>query len=176
MPEGQNTHLWNHSIQKSWGTYFGSFTSFLSTACELEFILEFNSYVGVGLADERAKKWFEEQRPNATFTYGPDLWRYNLSAIVPIAERFYESLRSDLEFVRQTSVDPRAIESFFTGRNTDERLLIFGGFLTNLRRWQSEVLMQQNRFPFFFEWTGRLDEIVKRFQASVPKSSQNRAS
>jgi hypothetical protein len=50
----------------------------------------------------------------------------------------------------------------FKGKTAQQRLLFVGCFLEHLSSWQAQVMMEQNRFPFMFEWQGRLKQIVEQ--------------
>jgi len=43
-------------------------------------------------------------------------------------------------------------------------LLFLGGYLDSLKAFQSQAMLQSNRFPFMFEWEGRLGQIVKAYR------------
>src|SRR5260370_6997530 len=73
--------------------FFGNWEDFLRAACQLEFILELNSYLGVGEAGQKPKEWLARYRPDTIFNYVPDHLRYELSVCRPIAEELYEAIK-----------------------------------------------------------------------------------
>jgi hypothetical protein len=60
MRGGRNLTLWNERIQSAWGSYFGTFEKFLNAASQLEFVLEFNSYVFEVVQNPQVNKLREE--------------------------------------------------------------------------------------------------------------------
>src|SRR6185503_9628594 len=60
--EGRATFFWQQRVGASWGSYFGSFENFISSSCQLEFILELNSYLGTNMLDDKEiAKWLSGQ-------------------------------------------------------------------------------------------------------------------
>jgi hypothetical protein len=69
--------------------------------------------------------------------------------------------RSD-DFPGEFAIEKRAADLIFKGKSTQERLLFLGCFLAHLKSSQGKMMMEQHRFPFMFEWEGRLKVIVDR--------------
>jgi hypothetical protein len=158
---GRNKSFWDAHIHSAWGQFFGSEDKFLSAASQLEFILEFNSYIFEGVNIPQVKK-LQESLGNTYFAYLPDFWTSPLDPILPMAERFYDAFNRSDDFPQELAVEKKAMDLIFKGKTAQERLLFLGCFLANLRSWQAKVMMEQNRFPFMFEWQGRLKAIVDR--------------
>jgi len=162
MRDGRNATLWNEHIHSAWGQYFGSFEKFLAAASQLEFILEFNSYIFEGVKVPEVKN-FHRSLENKSFAYLPDFWANRLDPVVPIAEHFYDTLVASSDFPAELSIEKRASDLIFKGTDVQDRLLFLGGFLVHLKSWQAQMMMQQNRFPFMFSWEGRLKVVADRY-------------
>jgi hypothetical protein len=158
---GRNKSFWDAHIHGAWGQFFVSEDKFLSAAAQLEFILEFNSYFfeGVNIPEVKA---FQEKLGNRYFAYLPDFWTSRLDPVVPIAETFYDTLSRSDDFPGEFAIEKRAADLIFKGKSTQERLLFLGCFLAHLKSSQGKMMMEQHRFPFMFEWEGRLKVIVDR--------------
>ena len=168
---GRSAFYWKERISTSWGKYFGTYEKFLGPACELEFLLEFNSYFGTNsLNDARIQRWLETNAGDRSFGYNPDLFGYDLHWTVPMAERCYDLIASEKPFPADLAVEPALFELAFKDKNRDQRLLIYGGFLNYLKSWQATTMFQQfRRFPFMYDWEGRLLEIVQKYKEQLPK-------
>jgi hypothetical protein len=158
---GRNKSFWDAHIHGAWGQFFGSEDKFLSAAAQLEFILEFNSYIFEGVRIPEIQQ-FREALGNISFAYLPDFWTSRLDPALPMAERFYDILSQSDEFPGEFAIEKRAMDLAFKGKTAQQRLLFLGCFLAHLRSWQAKEMMQQNRFPFMFEWQGQLKGIVDR--------------
>ena len=128
---------------------------------QLEFILEFNSYIFEGVNIPEVKK-LHENLGNIYVGYLPDFWTHRLDPVLPMAVRFYDILSRSDEFPKEFAIEKKATDLIFKGKTAQERLLFLGCFLADLRSWQAKVMVEQNRFPFMFEWQGRLKTIVDR--------------
>lgn len=127
------------------------------------------SHIFEGVRIPEVKK-LQESLGGIYFAYLPDFWTRRLDPVLPMAERFYDILSRSDDFPQEFAIEKRAADLVFKGKATQERLLFFGCFLAALRSWQATVMMQQNRFPFMFEWQGRLKAIVDRCKET--KASQ----
>ena len=158
---GRNQSFWDAHVHGAWGQFFGSEDKFLSAASQLEFILEFNSYIFEGVNIPEVKK-LHENLGNIYVGYLPDFWTHRLDPVLPMAVRFYDILSRSDEFPKEFAIEKKATDLIFKGKTAQERLLFLGCFLADLRSWQAKVMVEQNRFPFMFEWQGRLKTIVDR--------------
>jgi len=52
---GRNRSLWDAHVHTAWGSYFRTPNRFFAAASQLEFLLEFNSYVFVTVEDPQIK-------------------------------------------------------------------------------------------------------------------------
>jgi hypothetical protein len=170
LSSGRSTFYWKERISTAWGTYFGTYEKFLSAACEQEFLLEFNSYFGTNtLNDPGIQRWVEASAKDVSFVYIPDLLSQDLHWTVPMAERIYDIVAAEKPFPTHLAVDPALLEVAFKGKNRDQRLLIYGGFLHYLKAWQATTMFQSfRRFPFMYDWTGRLLAIVQKYKEQLP--------
>ena len=157
---GRNKSFWDAHIHGAWGQFFGSEDKFLSAAAQLEFILEFNSYIFEGVRIPEVQE-FRETLGNIYFAYLPDFWTSRLDPVVPIAERLYDILSQSDEFPAEFSIDKKAMDLIFKKKPAQDRLLFLGCFLAHLKSSQAQM-MEQDRFPFMFDWQGRLKAIVDR--------------
>jgi MinD-like ATPase involved in chromosome partitioning or flagellar assembly len=163
MREGRNESLWADNIQSAWGKYFGSREGFLNAAAQLEFVLEFNSYVFVSSGNKGVNK-FQQELGDKSFVYLPDFWTSPLDRCVPIAEHFYDILLAEPTLPAEFTIEKKAVDLLFESESSEQRLLFLGGYLTHLKTFQSQAMLQANRFPFVFNWGGgRLGRIVKAF-------------
>ena len=124
IPDGLISFCWEKRVHSAWGDYFGNREAFIAAACKLEFVAEMNSYLGVGYGGKEAAKWFTEHRPNVSLAYNPDLWRYSLSLIIPLAERLYDAL------LRVDSRADRRESSFGDHVECCSRTPVFPGWLS----------------------------------------------
>ncbi|MFZ0772079.1 MAG: hypothetical protein WCA49_03420 [Candidatus Sulfotelmatobacter sp.] len=171
LSDGRSTFYWKERVSTAWGKYFGAYERFLGAACELELLLELNSYVGTNVTnDPEIAQWQEVNGKDVFFDYNPDLFAYDLDQTVPMAERLYDVLAADKPFPAYLTVDPRLLELAFKGKNREQRLLIYGGFLHHLQVWQERAMFQQfHNWPFMHGWEGRLGEIVEKYERQLPK-------
>jgi hypothetical protein len=163
MRGGRNESLWADNIHRAWGEYFGNREGFLNAAAQLEFILEFNSYVFVESGSEKVKR-FQQELGDRSFTYLPDFWTSRLDPCVPLAELFYDVLAAEPTLPSDFTIEKKAVDLVFDSENSGQRLLFLGGYLDSLKAFQSQAMLQSNRFPFMFEWEGRLGQIVKAYR------------
>jgi hypothetical protein len=169
--EGRSSFYWKDRISSFWGSYFGTYEKFLGASCELEFVLELNSYLGTNMVkDSKIQDWLEANGETRSFIYNPDFYSYDLRWTVPMAEWCYDAIASDKPFPSYLAVDPALFELAFKGKTHDQRLLIYGGFLYHLKYWQAQAMMQFRRFPFMFDWQGRLLEISQKYKDQLPKT------
>ena len=168
--DGRNTLYWNQRMSAAWGKHFRTFDNFLGPACELEFLLEFNSYLGTNtINDPGIKEWLAANGKNVSFIYQPDLFAYDLHWTVPMAERLYDAIASEKPFPSHLAVLPTLWVLAFKGKTPQQRLLIYGGFLNHLEVWQDQVMSQMSRWPFVYGWEGRLREIADQYREQLPK-------
>jgi hypothetical protein len=166
MRGGRNRTLWTERIGASWPSYFGTPEKFLSAAFQLEFILEFNSYVFEVVKPDGISKLDDPDR-RRYFAYEPDFWANRLDDTVPIAELFYDALAAGPHVPAGCAIDERAIDLTFKGKGPHDRLLFLGGFLTHLKSWQAGAMLRASRFPFMFDWEGRLKAISFEYAQSI---------
>jgi len=169
MRDGRNKALWKAHIHTAWEQYFARAETFLAAASGLEFILDFNSYIFEGVIIPEVKALWQTLG-NIGFAYIPDFWASRLDGVVPMADQFYDFLARSDEFPAELAINRAAMDLVFRKRSVQERLLFLGGFLAYLRKSQGQMMLQQNRFPYMFEWAGRLKTIVDQYlQASSAK-------
>src|SRR6266851_4821819 len=140
MPEGVISFCWNNRISTSYKSFFGNWEDFLRPACQLEFILEINSYLGVGEAGPKPKAWLDKYRPDMVFNYVPDHLRYELSVCRPVAEEIYEALKrgpDDWTFVF-LSIEKSLFDVVLKGENESQNPFFIAKFLKYLQKYQAQ--------------------------------------
>jgi len=143
LNDGRSTFYWKERVATAWGQYFGTYEKFLGPACELEFLLEFNSYLGTDtINDPNIKQWLEGKSRDISFVYVPDLFNYDLHWTVPMAERCYDLIAADKPFPPYLAIEPTLFAQIFKERNREQRLLIYAGFLYHLKVWQEKIMFQ----------------------------------
>jgi hypothetical protein len=168
MREGRAQTLWAEHVDAAWNQYFVSFDKFLTASSQLEFILEFSSYVLEEVNHEGVMR-FKEGLANKRFANLPDFWTNRLDPTVPMAERFYDVLQGNPTLTPEFAVEKQAFDIVFKGLTPEDRLSFLGGFLAYLKTWQAKAMMQSQRFPFMFDWPGRLKGLVVASKAKKTK-------
>ena len=129
-------HPADSHIASAWNYHFGTREEFLAAAAQLEFILEFNSYILVSLqspALEKVKSGFG----NAYFAYQPDFWASPLNDAISIAERVLDILERGSGLPADLATNKSAIDAAFAEKKPSERLMILAAFLIHLKSWQA---------------------------------------
>jgi hypothetical protein len=138
-------YTWQHTVQPHWLEFFGNEASFHYAASQLEFILDLNSYLAT--KNPAGKQWVSQYRPDTNFEYweGSDLWRYPLDAVVPLAERMYETLAlgPNYPFFFDFSVEHAVFQQAFSTSPQE----VFEVYLFRLERWSAEAASGSGRFP-----------------------------
>ncbi len=167
MPEGVISFCWNNRISTSYKSFFGNWEDFLRPACQLEFILEINSYLGVGEAGPKPKAWFDKYRPDMVFNYVPDHLRYELSVCRPVAEEIYEALKrgpDDWTFVF-LSIEKSLFDVVLKGENESQNPFFIAKFLKYLQKYQA----QQFPLRFYLQpgiWGNKLTPLLAQLDAA----------
>jgi hypothetical protein len=171
LMQGRSAFFWKERISTSWGAYFGTYEKYIAAACQLELLLEFNSYLGNSVNENELKKWLDANAGDLNFYYVPDLFSNSLELTVPMAERCYDVVAAqDKSSPSQYEIAPFLFAVVFGSKNLDQRQIIYGGFLDKTKAWQSQTMMQQfQRFPFMFTWQGRLGSFVKKYRDQLQK-------
>jgi len=167
--QGRAVFVWHERISNFWGSYFGTYEKFLAASCELEFLLEFNSHLGTNSAkDPQLQQWIDATTPDVNMTYTPDLYVYRLDSTLPMAEHLYDAALSHQSGPSHWEILPMLFTAAFRGKTQDQRIVLYGQFLDRLKAWQGETRMQQfQRFPFMFDWPGRLKDAVEKYRTHV---------
>lgn len=165
LAAGRATFFWNERIGTSWGSFFGNQEKYLSAACQFEFILEFNSWLGVNNPrNETLGQWLQANAKDKYLQYNPDLFAYNLQLTLSMAERFYGAISEQGTPHTFYEVVPKLFTTAFNKKSPQKSLPLFGCFLNDLKSWQDTAMLSHRRFPFMFSWKGRLGEIVRECQ------------
>jgi hypothetical protein len=176
MKNGRNEEYWQQSVGATWGDFFGSEDDFSDAAAQLEFILELNSHLLVQYASPATDR-FRNDFPEKRTAYIPDFWKNPLGSAVPMASLIFESLMGDKGFPIDLAIEPKITDEVFKGMSAQERELFYGEFLSNLKKWQDQAMLQQQRFPFQVAWPPRLQRAVDIFRKTQePNTAPRRAS
>jgi hypothetical protein len=144
-------YAWEYHVQPYWLRFFGSQKSFVDAACQLEFINELNSHVGVQVPE--AKEWVNQHYPGLDMTYWCELWRYPLQSCVSLAEQIYDGLGigPDWPFILNISVIHGAFQKAFPNEvSREQRKEIFLKWLREFLEWHAK---EANNHDFFFQDT-----------------------
>jgi hypothetical protein len=169
MKLGRNQEFWQQRIEETWGTVFGSEDAFLNAASQLEFILEFNSYLLVQYRSPETDR-FRQSFPDKRTDYLPDFWNTPLRFAIPTAERIFRLLVDD-GFPSYLAIEPQVIDTVFRAMSKLEREVFFGEFLNQLKAWQDQAMMQQMRSPFLLSWPARLQTAIDQYKSCQPNQN-----
>lgn len=172
MKLGRNQEFWQRRVEETWGALFSSEDAFLNASAQLEFILEFNSYLLVQYRSPETDR-FRQNFPKKRTGYLPDFWNTPLRLAIPTAERVL-SLLVNPEFPSYLAVEPQVADAVFRPMTKLERENFFAEFLVQLKAWQDQVMMQQMRFPFLLSWPPHLQAVIDQYnsrQSSQPPRS-----
>lgn len=171
MKLGRNKEYWEQRIEESWGTTFGSEDAFLKAASQLEFVLEFNSYLLVQYRSSATDE-FRQSFPEKRTDYLPDFWNTPLRFAVPIAEQVLKLLAAD-EFPSYLVVEPGVAATVFGAMSKPQREVFFGEFLNQLKAWQDQTMMQQMRTPFLLSWPPCLQSTIDKYKSLQQSQSRS---
>ncbi len=162
--------LWKERIGTTWKEYFGSFENFLDAACELEFLLEFNSYLGTNTPkDDNLKNWLVLNGEGKRFQYYPDLYCHDLGRTEPMAECLFDIVATADTFPAYLSIAPGLQDALFSGKDRDTRLREYGKFLYFLKDWQERTAFEEfHRWPLSHDWEGQLQRAVQAYLKEQP--------
>ena len=165
LPNGRDVFCWDFRVRDYWGEYFGNRESYLESGCQFEFILELNSFIGVGLGGKKARveKWLNEFRPGVSFYYQSDLVLRDLRGVIPMAERIYEALERgpDDALICCITVDKTLTDILLKDATKDDRLLLLGRYLQHLRKAQADYYSSTNRLPRGISWGSKLESLIR---------------
>jgi hypothetical protein len=167
MTNGRNEDFWQQRVSLSWAEEFGSKEMFLGAAAGLELILELNSHLFVYDTDPDIKE-YKDKNPTRRYEYLPDFWKSPLDFALPTAQWLYEKLLTEKRFPGIVSLASDIVQKIFADKPAGARAVFFGEFLFRLKKWQGEVMLQQQRFPFHFAWPEPLDSAVEKYKATLP--------
>ena len=172
--QGRSSYYWKLRVASSWGPLFGAQAGFLNASAQLEFLLELNSYFGNNsLGNLHVGKFISENLSDVAFNYLPDLYSQDLQATVPMAELFYDIFDTNQAFPPYFAVDSRLFDRALADMQPSARLQVYAAFLFHLKKWQSEYMFQGlQRFPFSYDWPGRLAKIVREYRENHPQSKK----
>jgi hypothetical protein len=166
MKDSYISFCWSKRVERLWRAYFRNKEEFFQASCELEFVLELNSYVGMGYAGKKSEPYLQKHAANSSFYYRADIWQYRLGALIPLAELYAEALRRGIGdiVIQSLSVLPAMFQTEFGGATEEARLDFLGGFLDYLRNTQVQIFHGEFRMPFEHSWGLKLSAIVQGFK------------
>ncbi|WP_353071411.1 hypothetical protein [Tunturiibacter gelidiferens] len=173
LDKGRSTFYWQERISSSWGHYFGNYDRFINASCQLEFIIEFNSFLGVNAIHNAVlKRWLEQNAAKRSFLYNPDFFAYSLHLTVPMAEQFCDFIATRDIFPTNLTVEQGLFNSAFQGKTPDQRLVILGQFLDSLQQYQRQSYVPTHfHFVSVYSWEGRLADLVMKYKNAEPPSA-----
>jgi len=167
MPEGLVLFCWRYRIESSWAEYFGSLEEYERLASQLEFILEFNSWLGIS---PEGAAWLAEYKKDATFTYYADIWRANLNSVVGLAERIYDGLKSQDDFLANITVEKILLDLRLKVVPQSPQLLL-GAYLDYLIINEGKVAFRIGRFPHAVDWGEKIKPLLKDYRERKEKGT-----
>jgi len=171
--EGSNESYWNERIGAAWGKFFVSKEKFMNAAFELELVLEMNSYLLQNFEAPLLDK-YREEHPDQRLSYTPDFWRHPINPAIQLAEDIFDSLWDRGEFPAELALEQKVTKAVFASMAQDDRIEFLGEFLQELKRWQSQVMMSRQRFPYMLEWGGKLKRAVDMYKLKKPEKANRR--
>jgi len=178
MPGGRTEFCWESRVRDCWGEYFGNRESFLESACQYEFVLELNSFIGVGLGGKQAdvEKWLTEFRPGVSFAYQSDLILHDLGAVIAIAEKLYQALERgpDDALIYCLTVEKTLTDMLLKGGTRDDRVLLLGRYLQHLQQAQADYYLSRPSFPPGVSWGAKLEPLVQVARQANPETGSSR--
>jgi hypothetical protein len=164
--QGRSAFFWKERISTSWGSYFGTYEKFIASSCQLELLLEFNSYLATNShRDIELQKWLDVYPADVNLVYVPDLYSNSLELTVPMAERCYDLVAAQNQSSpSQYEVLPMLFAAAFKNKPLDQRLFLYAEFLDDQKTLQARTMMKVRRFPFMFTWQGRLANIIEKYR------------
>ena len=169
MPKGCTSFCWAKRVENSWHDYFGDSEEYIQASSELEFVLELNSYIGVGNAGEAAVRFLAKSAPDVSFHYQPDLYQYGVERTVSFAETYADALgRSPQDAtIVELSMFPSVFATLLPIASAEARGALLGSYLYYLSDLQAQFDM--SRF-YIRSWSwgdklGPLVEAVRRAKA-----------
>lgn len=118
--DGRAEFFWKDRVGTAWGKYFGDVGHFLRASAQLEFLLEFNSYLGNNwIKDAKLKTWLEQQiDKDISFFYLPDLYKKDLEDTTRMAELLYDIISKGEHFPPKLAVDATLMDVALYGKTT----------------------------------------------------------
>jgi len=170
-PEGPIALFWERRIKNVWAGYFRSHTDYVASACQLEFVLEFNSYLAVGEGGKEYKDWFEKNNHNLSLIYRSDIWRYRLGYSEPLAEKMIDAIYRGLDdrLIDCLLLDKTMLYGTLGKVEPVERIAVVGGYLRYLEKNQAAYMFDRNRFPFQITWSAKSKNAIEAYD-KVEKS------
>jgi hypothetical protein len=172
MPRGRDAYCWENRVRDYWRDYFGNRESFLEFACQLEFVLELNSFIGVGYGGKKMEieKWLKEFKPGVSFAYQSHIVLHDLVQVIPLAEMLYDALVRGPEdaLVYCLTVEKTLINILLKEEARDGRLLLLGRYIQYVQKAQSDYYLANRRFPPHINWGAKLEPLVKAATKQVP--------
>jgi hypothetical protein len=109
----------------------------------------------------RIQSWLTLNAESIQFSYNPDFFAYDLQRTVPMAEHLFDHIVRQDYLPMHLAIEPRLLQAAL--ESASSRTLFYGGFLHHLKTWQAQMMLQEMRFPFVFDWEGRLKHAVDEF-------------
>lgn len=163
---------WEKRVSNAFGNFFSNQQEFIRAACQLEFILELNSYVCIGNAGSRAAEWIGQFKPELAMSYWPDLFRYDLSFCRPIAIEVRAALESgpDDWLLVYLTVEKMPFDVILKTASRERRLLLLGGFLRYLSK-QRGKMFPDRYYRNVDTWGAELNQLIAAWSEDEAKKT-----
>lgn len=138
--------------------FFGSVEDMNNAFAQLEFVLEFNSFLEQGAegVEAPAKGWFAQAGRGKTLMYISAIWRLGLGAAEPVALLLANGLQSkNMNILKHLAIEPGAFEYVLTKFAADP-LEVERKYLHYLIKEQHNFFMRSRHFPPDFDWSEQL--------------------
>lgn len=170
MQKGYTSFCWTRRVENSLSDYFGDREEFVQASCDLEFVLEFNSYVGMGNAGNTAVQHLAKVAADVLFQYIPDIYQYGVERTTTFAESWVDALRRSPQdvTVQELSVFPSVFASLLPNQSDEARVALAGGYLDYLSGMQSDF----DRRRFYLRsasWGEKLGTILESYRRTKTK-------
>ncbi|HXJ97088.1 MAG TPA: hypothetical protein VMT20_29980 [Terriglobia bacterium] len=143
------------------GTYlklFGSKPVVTDSLCQYEFCLELNSFLCVSSKVPEISTYLKQNYPDLVFNFWPCLIAFRFDPVMPLAQTIYNGIVSGAAEPLVPFVFDSWLANRLVGRDRGGR--IYGRFLRDLASDQSELFLQQHRFPPIRDWPSELKELI----------------
>ena len=141
--------------------FFGDEDSARKALIELEFLVEFNSFLVVETAFSPATaKYMQSQYPKTDFSFWPSLFAFDLQFIMGIAGQLFALFDSGTNpALSEILYDPEEAKITQSGKE------IYIWFLRTLQDGHEKLMLELNRFSGYISWPQSIQDALR----SIPR-------